>query len=73
MLAAAGIDLLICALTMGLTALVSRWVGRVSVVDVVWGGRCTRHPKCFGDACVWWGIWLAGALSVLLPLPPRRP
>ena len=24
----------------------------------------TRHPNYFGDACVWWGLWLAGALSV---------
>jgi steroid 5-alpha reductase family enzyme len=24
----------------------------------------TRHPNYFGDACVWWGIWVAGALSL---------
>jgi steroid 5-alpha reductase family enzyme len=22
--------------------------------------RYTRHPNYFGDACVWWGVWLAG-------------
>lgn len=36
--------------------------------------RYTRHPNYFGDACVWWGIWLVaaqelpGALTVLSPL-----
>lgn len=25
--------------------------------------RYTRHPNYFGDACIWWGIWLA-AMSV---------
>jgi steroid 5-alpha reductase family enzyme len=25
--------------------------------------RWTRHPNYFGDACVWWGIWLVGALA----------
>ena len=33
----------------------------------------TRHPNYFGDACVWWGLWLIaaeawpGALTVLSP------
>ncbi len=36
--------------------------------------RYTRHPNYFGDACVWWGIWLAvasawpGVLTVLSPV-----
>lgn len=34
----------------------------------------TRHPNYFGDACVWWGLWLIaasvwpGALTVLSPV-----
>ena len=27
----------------------------------LWGW--TRHPNYFGDACVWWGLWLVGALA----------
>jgi len=27
----------------------------------LWGW--TRHPNYFGDACVWWGLWLIGALA----------
>lgn len=25
--------------------------------------RYTRHPNYFGDACVWWGVWLVAASS----------
>lgn len=34
----------------------------------------TRHPNYFGDACVWWGVWLVaawpwpGLLTVVAPL-----
>lgn len=24
----------------------------------------TRHPNYFGDACVWWGLWLAAAMPL---------
>ena len=27
----------------------------------LWGW--TRHPNYFGDACVWWGLWLVAALA----------
>ncbi|HEX4977672.1 MAG TPA: DUF1295 domain-containing protein [Nocardioides sp.] len=36
--------------------------------------RLTRHPNYFGDACVWWGLWLValdawpGVLTVLSPV-----
>ena len=26
--------------------------------------RYTRHPNYFGDACVWWGIWLVAGRRV---------
>jgi steroid 5-alpha reductase family enzyme len=36
---------------------------RAPVLDTgLWGW--TRHPNYFGDACVWWGLWIAGALSL---------
>ena len=34
----------------------------------------TRHPNYFGDACVWWGLWLItidGWLSLATVLSPR--
>jgi len=46
---------------------------RPEVLDTgLW--RYSRHPNYFGDACVWWGIWLVaasawpGALTVLSPV-----
>jgi steroid 5-alpha reductase family enzyme len=35
---------------------------RAPILDTgLWGW--TRHPNYFGDACVWWGLWLVGAVS----------
>ncbi len=35
---------------------------RPQILDTgLWGW--TRHPNYFGDASVWWGLWLAGALA----------
>lgn len=35
------------------------------VLDIgLW--RYTRHPNYFGDACVWWGLWLIAAESGVL-------
>ena len=35
-------------------------------------GRWTRHPNYFGDACVWWGIWLVGGAGVGLAAGPAH-
>ncbi len=43
---------------------------RPPVLDTgLWGW--TRHPNYFGDACVWWGLWIAGALSPRLAARAR--
>jgi steroid 5-alpha reductase family enzyme len=46
--------------------------------------RYTRHPNYFGDACVWWGLFLlslgsrpgyadyVARTSGFFPRPPRR-
>lgn len=35
---------------------------RPRILDTgLWGW--TRHPNYFGDACVWWGLWLIGGLA----------
>jgi steroid 5-alpha reductase family enzyme len=46
---------------------------RGTVLDTgLW--RYTRHPNYFGDACVWWGLWLlaagswVGLATVICPL-----
>lgn len=57
-------------------AQMERWRGdpahKGKVIDVgLW--RYTRHPNYFGDACVWWGIFLVAADSwpgvLTLPAP----
>ena len=46
--------------------------GRRSWTSGLW--RFTRHPNYFGDATMWWGIWLVaaqqwqGAVTVLSPV-----
>jgi steroid 5-alpha reductase family enzyme len=36
--------------------------GRPAIMDRgLWGW--TRHPNYFGDACVWWGIWVVGGAA----------
>jgi steroid 5-alpha reductase family enzyme len=36
--------------------------GRGPVLDTgLWAW--TRHPNYFGDACVWWGLWLVGGVA----------
>ena len=36
---------------------------RPRILDTgLWGW--TRHPNYFGDATVWWGLWVAGALAL---------
>jgi steroid 5-alpha reductase family enzyme len=45
---------------MQLTAFRANRANKGKVLDTgLW--RYTRHPNYFGDACVWWGIWLAAA------------
>ena len=40
---------------------------RAAILDTgLWAW--TRHPNYFGDACVWWGVWLVGAVAAG-PLP----
>jgi steroid 5-alpha reductase family enzyme len=35
--------------------------------------RYTRHPNYFGDACVWWGLWLIAAQAPFGPIAVAGP
>jgi len=68
LIAAAGIVLAIVGLifeTVGdaqLSAFKTDPANKGKVLDTgLW--RYTRHPNYFGDACVWWGLWLIAAES----------
>jgi steroid 5-alpha reductase family enzyme len=65
----------------GITFLIGRRIGRHNIVDVAWGigfvavaaVAAALGTGDFGDACVWWGLWLAGIaawVSLLTVLSP---
>ena len=64
-LTAAGIDLLICVVVMGLTAWVSWRVGRASVVDVAWGLAFVGVALVLAIVL---GEWLSWLLAVLVTI-----